>query len=63
MCRRVSCAACGKPTYDGCGAHVDRVLAGVPVAQRCQCRERLPAPHSSAGSKGIVSRLVRALKE
>jgi len=39
MCRRVSCAQCGKPTFAGCGAHVEQVLAGVPLKDRCACRE------------------------
>jgi hypothetical protein len=38
MCRRIECATCGKPTYAGCGAHVEQVLADVPVGERCQCR-------------------------
>ncbi|WAL70620.1 hypothetical protein OU787_03380 [Kitasatospora sp. YST-16] len=37
MCRRVTCKSCGKPTFAGCGMHVDQVLAGVPKAQRCSC--------------------------
>lgn len=45
MCRRVECAKCGRPTYAGCGAHVEQVLAGVAPADRCQCREgKAPAP-------------------
>ena len=39
MCRRVTCEHCGKPTFAGCGAHVEQVLAGVPKAERCKCRE------------------------
>ena len=37
MCRRVACRTCGKPTYAGCGMHVDQVLAGVPRSNRCGC--------------------------
>jgi hypothetical protein len=37
MCRRVSCKQCGKPTFAGCGAHVEQVLADVPQADRCDC--------------------------
>ena len=40
MCRRVSCSQCGRPTYAGCGAHVEQVLADVPPAERCRCREQ-----------------------
>lgn len=43
MCVRVSCSTCGKPTYAGCGAHVESVLAGVPKDQRCTCREKKKA--------------------
>lgn len=39
MCRRVSCSKCGRPTYSGCGAHVEQVLGDVKPADRCQCRE------------------------
>ena len=39
MCRRVECARCGRPTYAGCGAHVEQVLRDVPVAERCRCRD------------------------
>jgi hypothetical protein len=39
MCQRVRCNSCGKPTYAGCGRHVEQVLGDVPVEQRCQCRE------------------------
>ena len=40
MCRRVTCERCGKPTFAGCGAHVEQVLAGVPEADRCACRKK-----------------------
>lgn len=49
MCRRVTCRACSKPTYAGCGQHVDQVLAGVPAKARCSC----PKP------RGLVARLLR----
>jgi hypothetical protein len=39
MCVQVSCNKCGKPTYAGCGAHVEQVLGHVPRDQRCKCRE------------------------
>jgi hypothetical protein len=41
MCRQVMCRRCGKPTWSGCGQHVNQVMAGVPKAKRCQCP---PAP-------------------
>ena len=39
MCRRVDCSKCGRPTFAGCGAHVEQVLGTVPPADRCRCRE------------------------
>lgn len=39
MCRRVDCRKCGRPTFAGCGAHVEQVLGNVPPSQRCRCRE------------------------
>jgi hypothetical protein len=37
---RVECQKCGRPTYAGCGAHVEQVLANVPPIERCHCREK-----------------------
>ncbi len=39
MCRAVTCKKCGKPSWKGCGAHVEQVLGEVPKNQRCRCRE------------------------
>lgn len=38
MCQKVTCNTCGKPTWQGCGEHIDQALAGVPEAERCTCR-------------------------
>lgn len=51
MCRRVTCSACGKPTYAGCGAHVEQVLADVPTGERCRCREEKAAASQAPGEK------------
>jgi hypothetical protein len=62
MCRRVDCPKCGRPTFAGCGAHVEQVLGDVPPAQRCRCREEdsKPAPEkpASLGSRlrGLLGR-------
>ena len=40
MCRRVECRKCGKPSWAGCGAHVEQVLGDVPPADRCRCHEK-----------------------
>ena len=38
--KKVECKTCGKPTFAGCGAHVEQVLAGVP-GLLAQCFKRL----------------------
>ena len=37
MCQRIQCPKCGKPTWVGCGRHVEDVLGDVPPAQRREC--------------------------
>ncbi|KAI8897850.1 hypothetical protein BC833DRAFT_620851 [Globomyces pollinis-pini] len=37
MCQKTECPTCKKPTWKGCGQHIEQALAGVPVADRCQC--------------------------
>ena len=39
MCQRVTCRSCGKPTFAGCGRHVEQVLGDVPLPERCHCRD------------------------
>jgi hypothetical protein len=54
MCHRVTCRTCKKPTYRGCGMHVEQVLASVPKSQRCSCgrTQKIPA-------RGLLARLRR----
>lgn len=52
MCRRVSCSKCGKPTWAGCGAHIEQVLGNVPMAQRCNCREQARAAKPEVQAQG-----------
>jgi hypothetical protein len=40
MCRKVECDKCHKPTWAGCGQHIEQALAGVPPEERCKCREQ-----------------------
>jgi len=49
MCRRVTCSSCGKPTFAGCGAHVEQVLFDVPRDERCKCNEK---PKAASGAEG-----------
>lgn len=45
MCQRVQCERCQKPTYAGCGKHIEQVLRSVPAADRCSCREEAQLAH------------------
>ena len=37
MCTPARCSRCSKTTWQGCGAHVDEVMASVPDVERCLC--------------------------
>lgn len=50
MCYRTECNKCHKPTWAGCGKHIESALAGVPEAERCHCREE----QKGASDKGDV---------
>jgi hypothetical protein len=50
MCERVVCRLCGRPTWSGCGAHVEEVLADVPKADRCHCGEHAAGSHAADAS-------------
>jgi hypothetical protein len=39
MCQAVKCSKCQKPSWVGCGAHVEQVLGHIPKSERCTCRE------------------------
>jgi hypothetical protein len=57
MCVRVVCDDCQKPTYVGCGAHVEQVLGDVPREERCKCRES--ARDRDADEQSFLSRFLR----
>jgi hypothetical protein len=38
MCQRITCSTCGRPSFAGCGRHVESVLGDVPLSARCACR-------------------------
>lgn len=54
MCRAITCNKCKRPTWAGCGAHVEKVLGHVPPAERCQCR-------AEAGEAGGLGKVLRSL--
>jgi hypothetical protein len=46
----VKCSACGKPSFVGCGRHVEQVLGDVPIDSRCKCREEKRTDGGSVAS-------------
>lgn len=44
MCMKTECDKCEKPTWKGCGKHIERALKDVPEDERCKC------PRESTGS-------------
>lgn len=51
MCEMVICRKCSKPTWAGCGEHIEQALAGVTKADRCQGHAADPK------QPGLLSRL------
>jgi hypothetical protein len=60
MCRRIDCPKCGRPSFAGCGAHIEQVLGDVPPADRCRCREE-SAQKPPAASPAAPRSWVKAL--
>jgi len=56
MCQRIDCSVCHKPSYVGCGRHVEQVLADVAPDHRCRCREERAA--GSAQTPSFLERLL-----
>lgn len=60
MCRRVTCNKCNKPTYAGCGMHVEQVLGDVRKDQRCRCGQATAkAAPATTGGGGFWSNLLK----
>lgn len=55
MCSRVTCRSCNKPTWSGCGNHIEEALAGVAKKDRCQCGSGSTATTVKSG--GFFSKL------
>ena len=39
MCSKVMCRNCNKPTWSGCGEHIEEALVGVALEDRCTCTD------------------------
>lgn len=57
MCQRITCRKCGKPSFAGCGRHIESVLGDVPVAGRCPGHTKDVLATSIEGSPGLLKRL------
>jgi hypothetical protein len=42
MCSLVICSQCKKPTWSGCGEHIEQALDGVAIEDRCQGHHKDP---------------------
>ena len=47
MCMKIDCDQCEKPTWRGCGKHIEQALKDVPVDERCKCPRDSPASTST----------------
>lgn len=52
MCFQVECSSCRRPSWAGCGNHIDGCLRDVKMEERCACKARTTAEHRSAKSTG-----------
>lgn len=50
MCMKATCEKCGKPTWKGCGQHIEQALKDVPVGERCKC------PRGQSGQSGSTKK-------
>ena len=62
MCKRIDCSKCGKPSFAGCGQHIEQVLGDVPKDKRCRCSAQSDKAAPAAGAVpssggGLFSRL------
>ena len=39
MCYKTTCTKCNKPTWAGCGNHIETALKDVPEQDRCKCKK------------------------
>jgi hypothetical protein len=53
MCSKIICRKCKKPTWDGCGQHIEEALFDVPIADRCQGHKDEPK------KSGLLNRLFK----
>ncbi|CAN0170743.1 unnamed protein product [Pylaiella littoralis] len=52
MCRKVNCDTCSKPTWKGCGMHIDSALSGLAEGDRCAGWKQGKCPAAPAATGG-----------
>jgi hypothetical protein len=57
MCARATCPRCHKPSFVGCGRHVEQILGDVPRDQRCHCRDDKATDATPRDERPIWKRL------
>jgi len=56
MCHQITCATCNKPTWEGCGEHIEYALKRVPLNERCTCpRDQVKA---TSNTKSPLDRIL-----
>jgi hypothetical protein len=48
---KTDCEKCDKPTWKGCGKHIEQALKDVPEDERCKCPRDLPASTATETKK------------
>jgi hypothetical protein len=66
MCSQTTCRTCHRPTWAGCGAHVEQALSDIPWELRCKCRDAgrkpaTPRPASASADQASLPTMPRAL--
>lgn len=56
MCMKTECDKCEKPTWKGCGKHIEQALKDVPVDERCKCPRDSPASTTTEMKKPDVEK-------
>ncbi|OAO14713.1 hypothetical protein AV274_3624 [Blastocystis sp. ATCC 50177/Nand II] len=55
MCHKSVCSSCNKPTWVGCGRHVESALQGIPEEERCHCKPwTQEMVNENGGGKGCL---------
>jgi hypothetical protein len=57
MCHQVMCERCARPTWSGCGSHIEQALADVPSYERCTCDQDFASALNADSTEGPFVRV------